>query len=95
MLVRNSEWPIGWKCPPITPYGITAWPSFITMPGMIVCIGRLRGAMQFGWPRSTRKPKPRFCSITPDRSARIAEPKPSNSELMKLHALPSLSTTQR
>ena len=59
------------------------------MPGMIVCIGRLRGAMQFGWPRSTRKPKPRFCSMTPERSARIAEPKPSNSELMKLHALPS------
>ena len=21
---RNSDWPIGWKCPPMTPYGITA-----------------------------------------------------------------------
>ena len=62
---------------------------------MMVCIGRLRGAMQFGCPRSTRKPKPRVWSITPVCSARIAEPKPSNRELMKLQALPSRSTTQR
>ena len=86
---------MGWKWPPITPNGITAWPSFMTMPGMIVCIGRLFGAMQFGCPRSRRKAKPRLCSMMPERSARMAEPKLLYSELMKLHALPSRSTTQR
>ncbi len=65
------------------------------MPGMMVCIGRLFGAMQFGCPRCTRKPRPRFCSITPEFAARIPDPNPWNSELMKLHALPSRSTTQR
>ena len=57
---------MGWKWPPMTPKGMCAWPSFMAMPGMIVCIGRLPGAMQFGCPRSMRKPKPRLCSITPD-----------------------------
>ena len=32
--------------------------SQFTMPGMMVCSGRLRGAMQFGWPSCRRKPKP-------------------------------------
>ena len=79
----------------MTPNGITARPSFISMPGMMVCIGRLLRAMQLGCPRSTRKPKPRFCSMTPELCARMPLPKFWNSELMKLHALPSLSTTQR
>ncbi len=48
---RNQVCPIGWKWPPMTPNGITASPSFVSMPGMMVCIGRLFGAMQFGWPR--------------------------------------------
>ena len=66
------------------------------MPGMIVCIGRLRGAMQLGWPRSS--PEAEAAVLQHDaglRSARMPDPKPSNSELMKLHALPSRSTTQR
>ena len=33
------------ECPP---NGISALPFFVTMPGMIVCIGRLRGAMALG-----------------------------------------------
>ena len=95
MLVSSSVWPIGWKCPPITPKGMKGWPSFSAMPGMMVCIGRLCGAMQFGCPSSSRKPKPRLCSITPDSSSRMPEPKLSNSELMKEQAFPSSSTTQR
>ena len=46
--------------------------------------------MQFGWPRSSRKPKPRFCSITPDSLGEDAGAEALNSELMKLQALPSL-----
>ena len=51
-------------------YGVHLLAS--TIPGMIVCIGRLPGAIQFGCPRCSRKPKPRFCNITPDRSDSIA-----------------------
>ena len=39
----------------MTPNGITAAPSRVTIPGMIVCIGRLNGPMQFGWSRSQAK----------------------------------------
>ena len=49
----------------MTPKGATACPSFISMPGMIVCIGRFPGPTLFGWPPSVRNDRPRLCSSTP------------------------------
>ena len=60
---------------------------------MMVCSGRLRGAMQFGWPGWMRKPPARFCSRMPVLLETIAEPKECAIELMKEQTLRSLSTT--
>ena len=60
---------------------------------MIVCSGRLPGAMQLGWPGCTRKPAPRFCSRMPVLSVTTAEPKECATELMKEQTLRSLSIT--
>ena len=60
---------------------------------MIVCSGRLPGAMQLGWPGWIRKPPARFCSSTPVLLETIAEPKECAIELMNEQALRSLSTT--
>ncbi len=60
---------------------------------MMVCSGRLPGAMQFGWPGWMRKPPARFCSSTPVLFDTIAEPKACAIELMKEQTLRSLSTT--
>ena len=79
----------------MTPNGATARPSFISMPGMIVCIGRLPGPTLFGWPPSVRNDRPRLCSSTPHSGARIPEPNPWKIELISDSALPSRSTTQR
>ena len=79
----------------MTPKGMTARPAFASIAGMMVCIGRRFGRTAFGWPGSSEKPSPRLCSITPDFGARIALPKDLKSELMKEHALPSRSTTER
>ena len=49
----------------MTPNGIIARPFLVIMPGMIVCIGRLPGAIAFGCFGSSRKLVPRFCRITP------------------------------
>ena len=49
----------------MTPNGITARPFFVAMPGMIVCIGRLPGAIAFGCAGSRRKLEPRFCRTIP------------------------------
>ena len=79
----------------MTPNGIAAAPSFVIIPGMIVCSERLDGPMALGWPASIRKALPRFWNRTPVRASAIAEPNFANSELMKLIALPSPSTTAR
>ena len=42
---------------------------------MMVCSGRLPGAMQLGWPGWMRKPPARFCSRMPVLLETIAEPK--------------------
>ena len=60
---------------------------------MMVCSGRLPGAMQLGWPGWMRKPPARFCSRTPVLLETIAEPKECAIELMKEQTLRSLSTT--
>jgi hypothetical protein len=65
------------------------------MPGMMVCIGRLRGAIAFGCPSAMRKLEPRFWSMTPLFEAMMPEPYPENSELMNEIALRSRSTTVR
>jgi hypothetical protein len=49
----------------MTPNGIIAFPSRSAMPGMMVCIGRLRGAIALGCLGSRRKLAPRFCSQMP------------------------------
>ena len=48
-----------------------------------------------GWPGSTRKPQPRFCSMTPLFGAESEEPKLKKRELMKETVLRALSTTVR
>ena len=48
------------------PRGISARPSPVSMPGMMVWRGRFDGPMQFGWPGSTEKQLPRFWNITPE-----------------------------
>src|SRR5947209_863262 len=58
------------------------------MPGMIVFIGRFRGATQLGWPSSRLKEKPRLLSMTPLPGARMPLPNASNSELISDSALP-------
>src|ERR1700742_2801105 len=94
MLVSTWVWPTGWYCPPITPNGITARPLFVTRLGMMVCSGRLPGAMQLGWPSCTRKPPARFCNNTPVLLETIAAPSECATELMNEQALRSLSTTE-
>ena len=93
-LVRKWVWPTGWKCPPMTPNGIAARPPSITMPGMIVCSGRLPGAMRLGCAGSITKPDPRLWNITPLSLLISAVPNDWNSELMNETALPSLSTIE-
>src|SRR5882724_13476891 len=93
MLVNTGVCPPGCFCPPITPYGISARPPLVTSAGMMVCNGRLRGAMQLGWPGWMRKPPARFCRRMPVLFDTIAEPKECAIELMNEQALRSLSTT--
>ena len=74
---------------------MTALPSRVIIPGMIVCSDRLDGPIALGWSRSIRKALPRFWNKTPVRASATAAPNFANSELMKLIALPSPSTTAR
>src|SRR6202051_153984 len=67
-------------------------PFLVTSDGIMVCSGRLPGAMQLGWPGWTRKPPPRFCSRMPVLLETIAEPKECAIELMNEQTLRSLST---
>ena len=62
---------------------------------MMVCSGRLPGAMQLGWEGSRTNPAPRLCRSTPVFGLTSPVPKVLNSELMKLTAFLSRSTTHR
>src|SRR3979490_2464587 len=93
MLVSTRVWPTGWYWPPLTPNDICARPPLGVRLGMIVCSGRLPGAMQLGWPGCTRKPAPLFCSNTPVLFETTAEPNECAIELMKEQTLRSLSIT--
>ena len=62
--------------PPITPKLITACPSRVTNPGMIVWKGRLPGATSLGCPASSEKPAPRFWRLMPVPGTTTPEPKP-------------------
>src|SRR3954462_8086854 len=77
----------------MTPNDMWARPPTVVRLGMIVCSGRLPGAMQFGCPGCTRKPAPRFCSSTPVLLETTAEPNECAIELMKEQTLRSLSIT--
>src|ERR1700755_1743757 len=94
MLVSTWVWPTGWYCPPITPTDITARPAMVVRLGMMVCSGRLPGAMQLGWPGCTRNPAPRFCSSTPVLLETTAESNVCAIELMQEQALRALSITE-
>src|SRR4030088_679989 len=72
---------------------MVARPPLVARLGMMVCSGRLPGAMQLGWSGCTRKPAPRFCSSTPVLLETTAEPNECAIELMKEQTLRSLSTT--
>ena len=50
----------GWISPPIEPWTTHGRPSRKSIPGVSVCIVRLRGARELAWPGSRRKNAPRF-----------------------------------
>ena len=79
----------------MTPNGITARPSFASMPGMIVCNGRLPGAMALGWPGVGAEPDAAVVQHHAALRRHDAAAETWNSELMNEMALPSRSTTQR
>ena len=56
---------------------MTARPSRVSMPGMMVWRGRFDGPMRFGWPGWTLKQLPRFWNITPVWGQRMPQPKES------------------
>ena len=60
----------------MTPKGMMTRPLSRSMPGMIVCIGRLPGAISLACPFWSEKPAPRFCSRMPNFSDAMPEPKP-------------------
>ena len=60
----------------LSPKGMDTRPLSRSMPGMIVCIGRLPGAISFAWPFCRENPAPRFCSRMPNFSDAMPEPKP-------------------
>src|SRR3954453_19307173 len=77
----------------MTPKDMLARPLIVVRLGMMVCSGRLPGALQFRWPGCTRTPAPRFCSSTPVLLETTAEPNECAIELMKEQTLRSLSIT--
>ena len=86
---------MGWKCAPITPNAISGLPSFSTMAGTSVCMGRLRGAMQLGCLGSSTKPSPRLWKLTPVLAVTMPVPKSPYSELMNETAMPFSSTMEK
>jgi len=80
---------------PITPNGICALPSFVSIAGMIVCIGRLRGPDRVRMARLDAEGDAAIVQQHPLFGPQMPEPNDWNSELMKRHALRSRSTTVR
>ena len=72
----TCAWPCGCMLPPITPKLITAFPSLVTKPGMMVWNGRLPGPTWFGCPACRVKVVARFCRLTPVPGTTTPEPKP-------------------
>lgn len=60
---------IDWHWSPITPKGMTARTFLTTIPGRIVCIGRITGVMQLGWSGAMTKLLSRFGRNVGDRNS--------------------------
>ena len=50
-------------------------PAAPSMPGMMVCSGRLPGPNSLGWPSRRLKPQPRLCSSRPNFGLARPDPK--------------------
>ena len=67
----------------------------MSMPGMMVCMGRLPGSRQLACSGSREKERPRQCNRMPVSGTTKPEPKGVKMLLMKLAALPWASPTAR
>ena len=68
---------------------------YLTMAGMMVCNGRLAGAMRWGWSGLVLQPLPRFWNMMPDLPVTMPTAKLKHMEFMKDTLMRFLSTTLR